>query len=359
MENKQICILIKALTFGGAEKQSLMLAKSLKGKYDTYLIVQEPEKAEETYLDFINKEKIKVLYLSGHFAGKLICLYKILREKKINIIISFLTSDNLLAAIAGKISKTKYIIGGIRNCLLPRFKFIITRFLHKYFQDYTIFNNYSGKESFISKGFEREKCIVLPNCIDLHKEFFQREQTSKINILTVGRFVKQKDLYTAIKSIHYLVYKKKFKNLTINYYIVGYGILLQSINNWIKQYELSDNVKIVIKPSDLSNYYILADIYLCTSLYEGLSNTIMEAMSHSLPIIATDAGDNRQLVDNNKNGFLVAKGDYIDIAEKLYRLMQSYELRIQYGKYSHNLIFKKYSFNNYKKNYFRFIENLI
>lgn len=50
-----------------------------------------------------------------------------------------------------------------------------------------------------------------------------------------------------------------------------------------------------------------ADIYLSTSLFEGTSNSIMEAMNADLPIVATNVGDNGLLVKNEINGFLCGK----------------------------------------------------
>jgi glycosyltransferase involved in cell wall biosynthesis len=63
---------------------------------------------------------------------------------------------------------------------------------------------------------------------------------------------------------------------------------------------IMNRIKIFINPANIPDILNECDIYLSTSLFEGLSNSIMEAMVAGLPVIATDVGDNKYLV---KDGF--------------------------------------------------------
>ena len=84
-------------------------------------------------------------------------------------------------------------------------------------------------------------------------------------------------------------------------------------------------------PSNLDEYLSKSDIYLSTSLFEGLSNSIMEAMAYSLPIIATDVGDNNYLVQDGYNGFVTNVKDVDEIAKKLLSLVIDKEKRLKMG----------------------------
>ena len=87
------------------------------------------------------------------------------------------------------------------------------------------------------------------------------------------------------------------------------------------------------------------DIYLTTSLFEGLSNSIMEAMVAGLPVVVTDVGDARYLVKDGYNGFLVRCRDVDSISDKLDFLSNNESARKDFGERSHRislaLIFQK------------------
>ena len=84
----------------------------------------------------------------------------------------------------------------------------------------------------------------------------------------------------------------------------------------------------------------------------------MEAMSYSMPIIATKAGDNYQLVEDGINGYLVKTRDFKNIAKKLYNLISSVDLRNKFGTESYNMLNQKYSLERFKSEYIRFISSL-
>jgi glycosyltransferase involved in cell wall biosynthesis len=135
-------------------------------------------------------------------------------------------------------------------------------------------------------------------------------------------------------------------------------MLENKIKEYISSKKLDDNILLLTDPSNIYEYYKEADIFLTTSIYEGTSNSIMEAMAFSLPIVATNVGDNSRLVNNNYNGYLTDTKDYKIIANKLYSLLLSHEKRIEYGKNSYKLIQKNYSLKTFKSNYISLIENL-
>ena len=98
---------------------------------------------------------------------------------------------------------------------------------------------------------------------------------------------------------------------------------------------------------NLDDIYKNADIYLCTSIFEGLSNTILEAMSFCLPIVATNVGDNMYLVNKGKNGFLVEPKNLNQISNALLRFINNRDLLKSYGLNSYNKVKNEYSINNY------------
>ncbi|MGC9471130.1 MAG: glycosyltransferase [Bacteroidales bacterium] len=274
------------------------------------------------------------------------------------MVLSFLTSDNFWSAFLGRITGVRFLVGSIRNEQLPVYKEFITKLLQKYVLDYIIFNSYSGLNAFIRRGFLPEKSLVIHNCIEITSAAISRKKKNKIKILTVARFVPQKDFHTALKAVWYLKEHLVRKPVEIEYDIVGFGNQEKQIKRWIDEYDMSEYVHLIIHPGNLPEYFEKADIYLSTSLFEGLSNSILEAMSYSLPVVATDVGDNRLIVKNDETGYIVPVREYMEIARKLNELLNSYEKRTSFGLNGYKLLTENYSMNKFRNEYVRFIRTL-
>ena len=233
-------------------------------------------------------------------------------------------------------------IGGIRNEKLPFYKFFFERLIHNFLNNATIFNNYSAGSKFVKRGFKSGKIFVIHNAIEITQNLISTKKlNSVLKIVTVSRFVEQKDFQTALYSFKSLIDRNKDKS--IEYYIVGFGPLEYEIRTLVAHLNIMERVKIFINPPNIQDILKECDIYLSTSLFEGLSNSLMEAMVFGLPIVATDVGDNRYLINEGYNGYLVRCKDINGIADKLDKLIGSEELRKKFGDFSQEKIISEFS----------------
>jgi glycosyltransferase involved in cell wall biosynthesis len=353
----KIYILTNTIKKGGAEKQSVILAKILQSIYPTTLIVYYGHLLDEEMVKLISEYNINVMYLHGCHFLKVKKIFSIFRENKNSTIFSYLATTNTINAILGKIAGVKCRIGGIRSSDLIYWKMILQRFLHNNFLTASVFNNKAGWLSLISKGFEPQKAYIIHNAIEILEPTIYRDKKRKqIEILSVGRFVVEKDYSTALKVLKLLLDEQYSNQKSIHYTIVGYGQLEHEIRKEIQTLDLNNEVSIIINPSNLSDYYKNADIYLSTSLNEGLSNSIMEAMSFSLPIIATDVGDNSFLVHDGENGYLIPVRNLLMLSKKVKELIQNDDIRQIFGKNSFNIINTEFSCEKMKREYSDLIE---
>ena len=353
-KSKLICIFSQSLMLGGSEKQSVLLAIELNKFFRINFIIFYPEKIKNSLLDQLIDSNIEILLLEGNRLHKILKLFKFFKNSKPYIIFNFLLLPNFIGGIIGRLSGIKYSIGGIRSALIEKNKIFINKVLQNYINDLTIYNNSKGLEFTARYGFNNKKAIVIPNCIEMINKPIIRKNENIIKILSVGRFSKTKDYYTALKTITEI----KKNELDFEYTIVGWGELEDSINKWILKFGLEDCVKVIIDPPNIEDYYIQADIFIQTSLYEGTSNTIMEAMNYYLPIIATNVGDNDKLVIHNKNGYLTSAKDIAELSYYSLKLIQNYRLRIKFGNYSHNRLKLNYSTNIFRQKYIDLINSL-
>ena len=194
-QEKNICILSKDLVAGGAEKQALLLAKTLNGHHNIYVYVFK-NIIHNRNLRYIEEHNIPIRVLTGNFIVKLYVLFKALKANNTDILISYLFKGNVICGVIGMLAGVKVRIGGIRNAFLKPVKERFERIVHNHFNTYTIFNNLSGAELYSKRKFNKDKIIVIPNCI-ISPELIIRDDDAIVEILTVGRFVPQKDYLTA------------------------------------------------------------------------------------------------------------------------------------------------------------------
>jgi glycosyltransferase involved in cell wall biosynthesis len=354
-----ICLLIRDLTAGGAQKQSVLLANSLANDYLVTLMVQHKISLNSSLYEIINHSKVNLVFLKGNFLTRLMLCIRYLKVNDVNIVFTYLTSDNMLASVARLFNVKAFIIGGIRNCRIPSGKFFLLLILHWFFHKRTIFNNYSGYNKFVQKGFNIKKCHVIHNTIGKINQKIIRPEKKPIKIISVGRFVHQKDYPTALKAIKLLEEQINPTSIEFRFIIIGYGKLESRIRKLIRQYKLENKVQLVIQPDNLNDYYINSDIYLCTSIFEGLSNTIMEAMNYSLPVVATHVGDNKELVIHKKTGFLSLPKQPSYIAHYLNMLLKDSDMRLRFGSAGNNLLIKNFSNELFLARYDAFIQDLM
>ena len=359
-KTERVLILTNTLKSGGAEKQSVLLTKAMSQAYETTLVVYYGDQVDQKLIQLLGKGNFKVSYLKGGHAAKLYSLFKLFRANRHSAIFSYLATTNVINAVLGKIAGVPLLVGGIRTDAISGIKFYIQRFLHNHLLTYTIFNNSLGRKNLCARGFNDQKALTIHNGIEIGEPQMPGKKTGNtIQLISVGRFVPQKDYPTALKAFE-IAQRQMLENSTpteLRYTIIGYGSLEEQIREYIKTHGLSDSVSVVTDPPDLRKYLAEADLYLSSSLSEGLSNSIMEAMEMSLPVVATNVGDTAQLVVPGSNGYLAEASDVQTIAEKIKLLALDPARRQEMGTNSYRLLQEKFSIPVFKTNYLQLIHD--
>lgn len=349
----QIGICVKNLTSGGAEKQAVLLANTLVPEHSVAFIIVNGEKVHEKYLKMLSP-KVKVVRFEGSRRTRSKLYHDYVKAGSLDIIFSYLTAANYYSMRAARGTTTK-VVSGIRNSKLPLMKHIADALMNRWGVVASVSNCESGKRHFAKTGFKEWKIECIPNCFDPIDEYKKRPERDTVNVITVGRFVAQKDYYTAIKSISRAALECKQLRFTI----IGYGELEEKLRNWVKEEGIEDITTIHINSNQIAEELRNADIYLSTSLFEGLSNSIMEGMNADLPIVATAVGDNDKLVKAEVNGYITSTGDYKSIAKHIVRLVNDSELRQQMGLKSKELLKANFTKELFAQRYNELITKLL
>lgn len=350
---KNIAVFVKNLTSGGAEKQAVLLAKALAGDYKMHYIIFNGRKVHKKYLKLLHEDaRVHVVSFQGGHLSRFCQFVSYLKANDIYMIFSYLTAANLYACMAGRITGTK-VVTGLRNAELPIGKRIADRILANHCAVMAVVNCFSGNQKFVSQGFRKEKLIVIPNCFENISPYTEKQDTDgKIHIITVGRFVTQKDYPTAIKAVS--IAHRECANLWFD--IVGYGEQELVIRDLVETYGIDGCTTIHINPDNIQKLLQQSSVYLSTSLFEGTSNSIMEGMNANMPVIATDVGDNYKLVRDRVNGYLETAGDADSIAKDIITLYRDADLRNRMAMAGKKNLEDNYSVEIFRKRYIELIE---
>lgn len=151
-----------------------------------------------------------------------------------------------------------------------------------------------------------------------------------------GRVGREKDLGTLYKAFREL--RKKFDNIRL--LIVGRGLELGSIFD-----SMEDVIQVPVS-NKIQDYLQAIDIFVMPSLTETTSLSTMEAMSCSLPVVATGVGNIKYYIKDGNNGYLFEKGDHLELAKKLEKLAANPGLRKGIGALARKTITSKYRWEN-------------
>ena len=177
----------------------------------------------------------------------------------------------------------------------------------------------------------------------------------KIVLGYVGRLIELKGIVPFIKALSN--YKNEFNDSLI--LLVGSGEQEREIKNTIKELGLSELFILTGNQENVEAIYSIIDVFLLPSTYEGLPMVILEAMSYKLPVVSMDVGSIKEIVKNNSNGYLIAKGEYKLFIEALLDLKNDSIKRNIYGKQALKDIQDGYSIQNYIKNVEKIYDNVV
>ena len=146
---------------------------------------------------------------------------------------------------------------------------------------------------------------------------------SKSYILCVGRLSEQKAYDVLLKAF------KEISPKMDNWYLVilGKGELKKELHEMAEDLNISERVEWKGHVTNPQKYYENADIYVLPSRHEGMSNSLLEAMSFGLPAIVSEAcHGSLDVIKHNKTGFVIPVNDHMALASAIEHLANNYSL---------------------------------
>jgi glycosyltransferase involved in cell wall biosynthesis len=219
--------------------------------------------------------------------------------------------------------------------------------------------------SFVYKGGEKRFFILLdkrkvlqPNynhCPDWilpqinKREEFKSQFTNTYNKLLgiyVGRINYEKGLFYLAKALLEIDKNNDLSN-KLKFHFIGEGPYLEKMKEMLKPLILKKTVEFFGFQENVKDYLFAADFFVSPSLHENFSISILEAQFSMLPVIATDVGGNKQIVNNNITGFLIKARSSIALIRKIKEVLNMEKNNLENMKIqSHKIIYS--NFNKFK-----------
>jgi glycosyltransferase involved in cell wall biosynthesis len=147
-------------------------------------------------------------------------------------------------------------------------------------------------------------------------------------ILQVARLDYLKDHATAIRALAQLFPQRADVRLGL----VGEGPELEAIKELVRQHQLEAHVRFLGLRKDVARLLTGADLFLLTSISEGIPLTVIEAMAAGLPVVSTRVGGLPEVVEEGRTGLMEASGDYAGLARAVCELAAEPEMRREMGR---------------------------
>lgn len=308
---KNIMVLVTKLSNGGAEKAAVVLAENLSKKYNVYLVVYDNSIQDyETNVRIIDlKTKItdNVIKKISNVFKRIWNIKKIKKQYNIDVTISLLTTPNLFNILTKYHDKT---IVSIRNNI-ERKKWIeskVSAFAMKRADKVVTVSERMRKFYILHNKINPSRIVTIHNICNLNKinkelennEIIEHKQifsNGKV-IISLGRYINQKGQWHLIRAFSKIVKENKDYKLVI----FGRGNKKTYLQKLIDELSLNEYVYLLDFVKNPYIYLKKSSFLVMPSLFEGFSNTILEAMACALPVIATDCDyGNREILAPNSD----------------------------------------------------------
>ena len=350
MQRINLLYVITKLELGGAQKQLLTLIRHLdKKRFHLFLFTAKdglllPEALSVSGLTIKKSRCLERPINPLKDILALIEIYRFIKKNNIEIVHTHSSKAGILGRLAARLAKVKIIIHTVHgwsfNDYQPRVErlfFIWLERLSARFSDkLVVASNYDRQKGLDNHIGKENKYSLIRYGVD-YTEFNIKDQNIREelginpNDLVVGMIACFKPQKSPQNFIRLAFLVKKFSP-HIKFLLVGDGILRRSIEKLIEKLNLKNYVILTSWRRDIPRILSAIDVFVLTSLWEGLPITVLEAMASSKPVISTHTGGVSEVIVEGKSGFLVTPRDINRMSERLAVLIKDENLRRQIGQ---------------------------
>ena len=210
-------------------------------------------------------------------------------------------------------------------------------------------------KSFVSGLGFSNKILKINNGVDITDIKKTNIHKADVNLLIISRLVVQKNINIVIEAIGLL----DNKNLKLS--IIGEGSEFSKLEGVISDLNLQNRVQLLgkIDNNRISQFLLTADIFIQASDYEGLPHSVLEAINYEVPILSTEVGGCKDLLNDGERGFIIPIPPHKKIiAENILFIINNKEESTKRADAAKAFISKEYNFSVQANQYMEiFLQN--
>lgn len=350
MQKINLLYVVTKLELGGAQKQLLSLIENLdRERFRPFLFTAQDGLLLSDALSIKCLTLKKSRYLErainpfNDFLA-LIELYRFIKKNSIEIVHTHSSKAGIFGRLAARLAKVKVIIHTVHGwsfndyqpMLAKKFFIWLERFTAQFTDKLIVVSNYDKQKGLDCHIGCADKYALIHYGID-YREFSGGDQNIREELgidghdLVIGMvacFKPQKSPQDFVKLANLV--NQIMPN--IKFILVGDGVLRPYIQRLINTFKLRKQIILTGWRRDIWRILSAIDIFVLTSLWEGLPIAALEAMASSKPIVATHTGGIEEVVIEGKSGFLVAPRDINKISQRISVLLKDETLRTKMGQ---------------------------
>lgn len=350
MQKINLLLVITKLELGGAQKHLLSLARHLdKSKFNIFLFTSQEGMLLSDALSIpgLKVRTSKFLERRINPVKDFLALLEIswfIKNNRIDIVHTHSSKAGILGRWAGILTGTKIILYTVHGWSFHEFqppaarKFFLfwerlsARFTHRLI----VVSDYDRKKGLAWRIGRPTQYRLIRYGIN-HQEFTAAENPSlkqelglnngDLLVGMVACFKPQKSPQDFIR----LASLARQAIPKVKFILVGDGLQRRRMQRLVHKLNLKDNVILTGWRRDIPQVLSAIDVFVLTSLWEGLPIAVLEAMASAKPVVATSTGGITEVISQGKSGFLVAPGCIEEMCEKLIALLVDTNLRKSMG----------------------------
>jgi glycosyltransferase involved in cell wall biosynthesis len=351
--------LIDSFNRGGTEGQAVQLASKLResGRYNVFVACLNSEgplyaSAASASITTIPEYRLNSFYdrnmlaQVGRFAG-------FLKRNKIDIVHTHDFYTNIFGMISASVARvpiriaSKRETSGIRSSAQQTVERMSYRFART-----VIANADAVKQVLMAEGVGPDKIVVIPNGLDFAR-FNVGENFDRSAALLTLRLPERRRLVTMVANLKLEVKDHPtFLRAAqvvhraipgVGFVLAGEGPLLEKTRTLAAELGLAEDVFFIGRCEQVEQLLAVSDVCVLSSKAEGFSNSILEYMAASKPVVATDVGGAREAIIDGETGFIVDPGDSVSMAVRLIEILQEPSKARSMGERGRRIAFERFS----------------
>jgi glycosyltransferase involved in cell wall biosynthesis len=319
-------------TWRGGEQQTLYLLQGLKARrLDSHLVCQpNSPMAERALEEGIDVEPLRMGSEIDYAAGYRI--RKLIKKFNYDIIHSHTSHAHMLAFLASPGRNSPRLVTRRVDFSIFRHSFLkLSGIKYRFMADYYIAISHKIKNVMVDDGISDQRIFVVHSGIDpqrfrqatgdhLLSEFDIRADEKVV--VNVGHLAGHKGQEYLVRAIPHVLAKLP----KTRFFIVGKGELMDDLKAIASSLGLEQALVLTGFRNDVGSFYKVADLFVMSSVDEGLGTAVLDAMALGKPVVATRAGGLPEIVHDGKTGRLVAPADPSALAEGIIEMLTHTEL---------------------------------